>query len=558
MNPSRFGDIGNLFLVVAAVVLAGGTFFGALRRFKSRNLSLASKISLPLLKNESALVEVPPPKRQEVPRKKSRKSSGPLPNGGHRPHGRPVDHWRRERLENLLSLTAIAGDFVMIAAGFVLAGLLCQSNLLPGWLQNRPMPSLGESYKLILAGSVIILWGLVGRDLYHYRSLLLPGKIWHKFVEVLGFCLLVLVCFSLILRSEPVTPPVFFGCAVLAVFLNIYNWRMILSQVLRLPVFASRLRRRLVVIGGGSQTRRIQRALADNAGLEFIGWVQANKPNHVTELEECRLGSLHELEVILRRYAINIAVLTESESLQREGVLAVAKACENEYVQFKMVPHFFEILISGLRPENIGGIQLLGVEVLPLHGYRNRVFKRTIDIIGALVGLAVTLPLILIFGALVYRESPGPILYKQIRQGRNGRLFYIYKIRSMRMNAEDQGKAQWAQQDDNRRLRIGTFMRKWNIDEVPQFWNVLRGDMSLVGPRPIIAAEVGKYGSCFACYCSVKSGMTGLWQVSGRSKVTYAERIALDCNYVREWSLWHDVKILAKTVSCFVDTDGAY
>ena len=524
----------------------------AVRRIKSRNLSWASKVSLPLLKGESALVEMPPSKRQDVRRKKIRKSSGsPPPNDPRRLHGQPANQWRRERLENMLSMAAITGDFVMIASGFVLAGVLCQSNLLPAWLQNQPMPSLGESYKLFLVGSVIVLWGLVGRDLYHYRSLLFPAKIWHKFAEVLGFCLLVLVCFSLILRAEPAMPRVFFVCAALIILLNIYNWRMILSQLLRLPMFASRLRRRLVVIGGGSQTRRIQRALEDNAGLEFVGWIQANKPNHVTELEEFRLGSLHELEVILRQYDVNMAVLTESESLQREGVLAVAKACENEYVQFKMVPHFFEILISGLRSENIGGIQLLGVEVLPLNGYRNRFFKRTVDIVGALVGLALTVPLILFFGALVYRESPGPILYKQIRQGRNGRLFYIYKIRSMHMNAESQGKAQWAEQNDNRRLRIGAFMRKWNIDEVPQFWNVLVGHMSLVGPRPERPELIARFKSKIPHYQArhiYRPGITGWAQVNGwRGNTDLEERIRHDIWYLENWSIWLDFRIMLQT-----------
>jgi hypothetical protein len=240
----------------------------------------------------------------------------------------------------------------------------------------------------------------------------------------------------------------------------------------------------MIVIGGGSQTMRIKNSMGPQCEMEFVGWVQANKPNLVPELDKFRLGALHELGSILRKNAVNVAVLTESESLQREGVLAVAKACENEHVQFKMVPHFFEILISGVRPENIGGIQLLGVNCLPLDGYRNRFVKRTVDIIGALVGLTISLPIIAIFGALVYWESPGPIFYRQVRQGRNGRLFNIIKIRTMRINAEANGQATWARENDHRRLRIGTFMRRMNIDEVPQFWNVLIGQMSLVGPRP--------------------------------------------------------------------------
>jgi exopolysaccharide biosynthesis polyprenyl glycosylphosphotransferase len=245
--------------------------------------------------------------------------------------------------------------------------------------------------------------------------------------------------------------------------------------------------------------------------------------------------------------------------LQREGVLAVAKACENEHVQFKMVPHFFDILISGLRPDRIGGIQLLGVDSLPLSGYRNRFAKRTVDIAGALVGLTLAAPLILIFGGLVYRESPGPILYKQRRQGRNGRLFNIIKIRSMMINAEAQGKAQWAEQNDQRRLRVGAFMRKWNIDEVPQFWNVLIGQMSLVGPRPERPELIARFKSTVPHYQArhmCRPGITGWAQVNGwRGNTDLQERIRHDIWYLENWNIWLDFRIMAMT---FFRRENAY
>jgi len=205
-------------------------------------------------------------------------------------------------------------------------------------------------------------------------------------------------------------------------------------------------------------------------------------------------------------------------------------------------------------------------------GFRYTVVKRTVDIFGCLALAPLLLPLCGIVILLIKFSSPGPAFFSHRRISKNGGFFSMWKFRTMCVNSDEvlekylasntRAKEEWGRahklRKDPRVTRIGRFLRRYSLDELPQFWNVLRGDMSLVGPRPIIAAEVGKYGSCFACYCSVKSGMTGLWQVSGRSKVTYAERIALDCNYVREWSLWQDVKILAKTVSCFVDTDGAY
>jgi exopolysaccharide biosynthesis polyprenyl glycosylphosphotransferase len=534
---------------VGVALLVGWGIFNAIRRSRSRNFSPASKVALRLLKDGGSLADTAI-NRKVFHRRKESNAHRFEPCDDVKP-ALKFSHYSREKLENILSMTAIAGDFVMIVLGFVLASVFCQSDLIPNYVANVPMPSLAKSCNLILFGSAIVLWRLAGRKLYTYKSLLLPLKVWHKFIEPLFFCLLAFVGIGLVVRIEPAVPWIFFGCAVFFIFLNIYNWRLVLSQIIRHPALAARLRRRLVVIGGGSQTLRIQKTLGENPDMEFFGWVQANKPNHIVELEEFRLGSLHELGAILHINAINIAVLTESESLQREGVLAVAKACENEHVQFKMVPHFFDILISGLRPDRIGGIHLLGVDSLPLSGYRNRVTKRTVDIAGALVGLALTVPITLIFGTLVYLESPGPVLYKQIRQGRNGRLFYIFKIRSMHPNAEVHGKPQWTEQNDHRRLRVGAFLRKWNLDEVPQFWNVLTGEMSLVGPRPERPELIARFKSKIPHYQArhmCRPGITGWAQINGwRGNTDLQERIRHDIWYLENWNVWLDFRIMAQT-----------
>jgi exopolysaccharide biosynthesis polyprenyl glycosylphosphotransferase len=196
-------------------------------------------------------------------------------------------------------------------------------------------------------------------------------------------------------------------------------------------------------------------------------------------------------------------------------------------------------------------MQLLGVHCLPLYGLRNRFVKRTVDIVGALVGLAISIPLMLVFGALVFLESPGPIFYRQVRQGRNGRLFYIIKLRSMRLNAEADGKPKWAQNDDSRRLRIGAFMRKWNIDEIPQFFNVLCGQMSLVGPRPERPELIARFKSKIPHYQArhmYQPGMTGWAQINGwRGNTCLEERIRHDIWYLENWSVWLDFRIMLQT-----------
>lgn len=198
--------------------------------------------------------------------------------------------------------------------------------------------------------------------------------------------------------------------------------------------------------------------------------------------------------------------------------------------------------------------------------------KRTVDMLGALAILFLFLPLLGLCAALVLVSSPGPLFYKHPRLGRGGREFLLWKFRSMRPNADHvlasylaanpAAQAEWVATQklkaDPRVFSVGRFMRRFSLDELPQLWNVLRGDMSLVGPRPIVANEVHRYGQAIRSYYAFRPGMTGLWQVSGRNKTPYSERVELDRRYVQHWSLRLDLAICFKTFRAVVSADGAY
>jgi exopolysaccharide biosynthesis polyprenyl glycosylphosphotransferase len=463
-------------------------------------------------------------------------------------------------MENIFSLAALTGDLTLILVGLGLAiHLRFQRVLLPSYIRELPALTFHNGYKLMLLASLIIIWGLLRRDLYASKALLRPFRSFGKFVSAFAICLLTFIGISIAIHTEPPISRRFIAGSLSLIFLSVYAWRIILSRILQIPSLAACLRRRLIVIGGGSQTMRIQKELEENPDFTFVGWLQAIRPNRIADLDKYRLGSLHELGTVLHDNHIDVAVLTESESLQHDGVLAVAKVCESEHVQFRIVPHFFEILVSSIRPENIGGIQVIGVDALPLNAQRNRLVKRLLDIVGGFVGLLLSAPLIAIFGALVYLESPGPIFYRQVRMGRNGRLFKMIKIRSMKLNAEACGRAQWAKENDPRRLRIGALIRKWNIDEVPQFWNVIKGDMSLVGPRPERPELVARFKSVVPHYQvrhTCHPGMTGWAQINGlRGNTNLEDRICYDIWYIESWSLLLDIKIMLLT---FFKRDNAY
>jgi Undecaprenyl-phosphate galactose phosphotransferase WbaP len=197
--------------------------------------------------------------------------------------------------------------------------------------------------------------------------------------------------------------------------------------------------------------------------------------------------------------------------------------------------------------------------------------KRAIDVVAILAVAPLIVPRVALLAILVKLSSPGPIFYGHTRIGRNGRSIKVWKLRSMVPNADvllkqylsdnPHLKSDWERlhklPNDPRVTSIGKIIRKTSLDEIPQLWNVFRGDMSLVGPRPIVDAEINKYQEAYPLYLRVTPGITGLWQVNGRNSTTYEERIMYDIEYVRNWSVSLDMYILARTIYTVVSCDGA-
>jgi exopolysaccharide biosynthesis polyprenyl glycosylphosphotransferase len=189
---------------------------------------------------------------------------------------------------------------------------------------------------------------------------------------------------------------------------------------------------------------------------------------------------------------------------------------------------------------------------MPLHHAFNNAGKRAVDIVGSLIGMVVLAPVMAAFATMVYLESPGSVIYRQRRIGLNGRPFYILKIRSMKLDAEAAGIPGWTVKDDPRRLKVGAFMREWNIDELPQFWNVLRGDMSLVGPRPERPELIESFKEDIPHYNvrhNIKPGVTGWAQVNGlRGDTCLRERVKFDLDYIENWNFILDFQIMLMTL----------
>ena len=219
--------------------------------------------------------------------------------------------------------------------------------------------------------------------------------------------------------------------------------------------------------------------------------------------------------------------------------------------------------------EEISGLDLLSID---RSHHTTSWAKRVFDVSVALVLAVLLAPLLLLILVSIKTADKGPAIFKQKRIGRNGEEFRCWKFRTMIVDSDKVlseilatnpvAAAEWAEdqklKDDPRITSMGCFLRKTSLDELPQLWNIIKGDMSLVGPRPIVQSEVKKYGRFYRAYVSVSPGVTGLWQVSGRNDTGYAERVRLDVEYVNSMSLWNDVKILFLTIPAVLSTRGAY
>lgn len=365
-----------------------------------------------------------------------------------------------------------------------------------------------------------------------------------------------IVCFmgvSFILKFEPSISRFYCALGFGLSLVGLLTWRVVLNRLVRREQSARRLRERVLLVGWTEESQRLVELMTRGSRSLFEVAGVVTPPGGFGRLapgsDTCVAGDYAELAGIISREDIDV-VLVSDLNLTRDELTGLSVLCEKELVDFKIVPNCFQILLSGLSLESISGVPVLGVSRLPLHSSFNQYLKRTVDICGAVFGLLLSAPIIALFGLLVWMEDRGPVFYGQTRIGRDGKSFRIWKIRSMKRNSEANGVG-WTVKGDPRLLKCGSFMRKCNIDEVPQFWNVLTGEMSLVGPRPErpelihnLKEEIPHYQARH----DVKPGITGWAQVNGfRGDTDLRERIKCDLFYIENWNLLWDFQIMLLT-----------
>ena len=467
--------------------------------------------------------------------------------------------WRDRALPQRLVFASLVCDTVVIFFALI-AGF---------WLRfDTPIREFGvlapheiRDYAGYIAfGALSLVLTMAQFQVYDPHKLLRLRQISLKIIPACILWFVGFLSFSLAFKFQPSISRIFVLISAINVLGGLFTWRYVFHRYLQKSSIAVNLRERILFVGWNAEAERLGRSFAQDRvrPYDVIGCVTSASSRFRKEPEIPVLGQYGAIAEIIRLHSIDIVLLSDTDSVKGE-IVGLVNLCEKEMVQFKVIPSYFQILVSGLHVETVAGIPVLGISQLSLDRGINRACKRLVDIIGASVGFLLSAPLVAVFGALVWLESPGPILFKQRRMGRNGVHFYILKIRSMRIDAEKETGARWAVKDDPRRLRIGAFMREWNIDEVQQFWNVLKGDMSLVGPRPERPELIENFKEEIPHYnarLNAKPGITGWAQIKGlRGDTDLGERIRADIYYLENWSLMLDFQIMLMT---FLRRDNAY
>ena len=450
-------------------------------------------------------------------------------------------------------------DACLFAVSFWLAYTLRTNPQIIAWLNLDPIPpdifgNVAWLYFVLIPAAPLILES----QGFYNRPVLCPrrGILWPLFkgclITTIG---LVLVMYALQFIS-PRVMIMFFGCIS---FTLVYLKEELVRWALRSKIGQLQYQRRFLLIGTHAEIVRLRRELKERLD------------NSVEVVGELSLGEtpVQQLVQMLHEHSIN-GVIISARHTYFEQVETAIKTCELEGIEAWLVADFFGTQISRARFDELLGYPLLVFRTTPETSWQG-VAKQLMDFVGALLLLVLltVIPVIPLIALAIKLTSPGPVFFRQQRSGLNGSPFTLYKFRTMVTNAEqfkheleamnEMSGPVFKVTNDPRVTRIGKFLRKYSLDELPQLYNVLRTEMSLVGPRPLPVDEVKRFESlAHRRRLSVKPGLTCLWQISGRNQISnFRDWVRLDLEYIDNWSLWLDLKILVRTVPAVLVGTGA-
>lgn len=475
---------------------------------------------------------------------------------------------RREEQYRLFLIALFIADVVMLLAAFAVAFVV---RYYTNWSILVEDSDLSREAHLLLAAVLLPLWLLIFvlSDLYNPHYLFSSTQ---EYKKVASACS---VAFTMVVVGTFLVPyiRVSRGWIVVAVVAAIIFVGLERFLFRRLSYFLRErgwLTARTLIVGTDAEARAIAQQLLAwrGCGAEILGFIDNIMPPGTKVEEDVPVvASLNGLPELVEKMDVDELIVSPS-AISREDILWIFQTFgTSDKVELRFSPGLFEIFTSGVSVKEIGSVPLVSMRKVRLDAIEATI-KALSDYLIAIVALILNLPVLLIVALAIKLDSPGPIFHRRRVLGQGGKEFDALKFRTMYVNGNEilakhpELKAELARnqklKNDPRVTRVGNFLRKYSIDEIPQLFNVLAGQMSIVGPRMISPEEMEKYGKWRWNLLTVKPGITGLWQISGRSDVSYAERVRLDMYYIRNYTMWADLRIIWRTIPVVLGGKGAY
>lgn len=478
-----------------------------------------------------------------------------------------MDHHIHEAKQNadgrlIPSLIFALGDYAALAVAGMLAVYIRNCIMTYSTFQ------VSEGYLFLWLPLVFMFFNFYG-GLYGRRMLI------YRMVERLFFACLEGTVLGIILmffaQVSGQVSRLFVVLYTILAFTLMAVLRVVLSKVMkRVKVFQIPV----LIVGAGKTAELVVQQILRDSGMRYrvVGFLEDRHPVNTPIHGFPVLGGFEDMEKVIQETGVRM-VLIAAPGLPQDDLSDLIYRAQSLVKQVDVVPNLVAVPMSNVTAESFFDAKIMVLHIRNnLASPWNQLLKRIFDIALSFIGIIILLPFFLILGILIKIDSPGPCIYKRWVVGKNRHKFGFYKFRTMCINADEvlrdllnsnqeareEFNKYYKLRDDPRITRLGKFLRKNSLDELPQLFNVLLGQMSLIGPRPITENEVPRYGNYIYEYFKVRPGISGLWQISGRSNIDYQERVQMDTWYVHNWSVWLDMVLLWRTVAVVVKHKGAY
>jgi len=471
-----------------------------------------------------------------------------------------------KKSEIFLGIIKIPLDFFLSFSAFLAAyKLRLITDLIPGIqipADISQFPTWNEYIEFSLYSCLVLILIFAVNHMYALKNTISISKEITKLFYLCMIWFAVILAYFFVIREIPFSRLVF-GYSFAFSLIALCTGRIII-RIIQIVLLKKGIgRRNVLIIGDNRLSTYIYDALKKEKSLRFVGILDSIKKS-VKKGKLKIIGRIRDFKDIAKKRKVDEIIQTKSNDKELDP-LKILHFCEQNQISYSFIPDLLQLHIKNIDIKTVSDLPIISLKPTPLDGWQ-RVIKRGFDILGATIGLVLFSPFLILIAIAIKIDSKGNILFKYLddgspvkRVGQEGKLFRFYKFRTMKPNTHNLRYTKLAHLDirkdspmvkikkDPRVTKVGKFLRKFSLDELPQFWNVLKGDMSLVGPRPHFPEEVDNYKPYQKFVLTIKPGITGLAQISGRSDLNFDEEFQYDSSYIKNWSLWQDIKIIAKT-----------